>query len=107
MNLSLLWLSVLTLLYSIKGGYLRGLPDGLIHVEFRKGQVFDRSKFNFLLINYEKFQQGYTEERFQDLNENNLIDFIVLDEIHNTKQRDKDESKRRGAVMRLIGRSLK
>jgi superfamily II DNA or RNA helicase len=56
-------------------------------------------------LNYEKFQQGYTEEIFQDLNENNLIDFIVLDEVHNAKQRDKDESIRRGALMRLIGRS--
>ena len=89
----------------LKEDILEVYPDSLIHDEFRKGQVFDRSKFNFLLINYEKFQQGYTEERFQDLNENNLIDFIVLDEIHNAKQRDKDESKRRGAVMRLIGRS--
>ena len=80
-------------------------PDSFVHSRFRKGQKFDRTRYNYLLLNYEKFQQGYTEERFQDLNENNLIDFIVLDEIHNTKQRDKDESKRRGAVMRLIGRS--
>jgi superfamily II DNA or RNA helicase len=80
-------------------------PDSFVHTRFRKGQKFDKTRYNYLLLNYEKFQQGYTEERFQDLNENNLIDFIVLDEIHNTKQRDKDESKRRGAVMRLIGRS--
>jgi len=80
-------------------------PDSLVHSKFRKGQKFDRTKFNYLLLNYEKFQQGYTEERFQDLNENNLVDFIVLDEIHNAKQRDKKESLRRAAVMRLIGRS--
>ena len=80
-------------------------PDSLVHSGFRKDQKFDRTRYNYLLLNYEKFQQGYTEERFQDLNKNNLIDFIVLDEIHNTKQRDKDESKRRGAVLRLIGRS--
>ena len=80
-------------------------PDSLVHSKFKKGQKFDRTKFNYLLLNYEKFQQGYTEERFQDLNENNLVDFIVLDEIHNAKQRDKKESLRRAAVMRLIGRS--
>ena len=80
-------------------------PDSLIHNNFKKGQEFDRTKFNYLLLNYEKFQQGYTEERFQDLNKNNLVDFIVLDEIHNAKQRDKKESLRRAAVMRLIGRS--
>jgi|SaaInlStandDraft_1057018.scaffolds.fasta_scaffold06865_3 superfamily II DNA or RNA helicase len=80
-------------------------PDSLIHSNFKKGQKFDRSKHNYLLLNYEKFQQGYTEEIFQDLNENNLIDFIVLDEVHNSKQRDKNESQRRAALMRLIGRS--
>ena len=80
-------------------------PDSLVHSNFKKGQKFDRSKYNYLLLNYEKFQQGYTEEIFQDLNENNLIDFIVLDEVHNSKQRDKNESLRRGALMRLIGRS--
>ena len=80
-------------------------PDSKIFTHFRKGQKFNRDNFNYLLLNYEKFQQGYTEEIFQDLNENNLIDFIVLDEVHNAKQRDKDESIRRGALMRLIGRS--
>lgn len=80
-------------------------PDSLVHSNFKKGQKFDRSKYNYLLLNYEKFQQGYTEEIFQDLNENNLIDFIVLDEVHNSKQRDKNESLRRAALMRLIGRS--
>lgn len=80
-------------------------PDSKIFTHFKKGQKFNRDNFNYLLLNYEKFQQGYTEEIFQDLNENNLIDFIVLDEVHNAKQRDKDESIRRGALMRLIGRS--
>ena len=80
-------------------------PDSIVHSNFKKGQKFDRSKYNYLLLNYEKFQQGYTEEIFQDLNENNLIDFIVLDEVHNSKQRDKNESLRRAALMRLIGRS--
>ena len=80
-------------------------PDSKIFTHFIKGQKFNRDNYNYLLLNYEKFQQGYTEEIFQDLNENNLIDFIVLDEVHNAKQRDKDESIRRGALMRLIGRS--
>jgi superfamily II DNA or RNA helicase len=80
-------------------------PDSKIFTHFRKGQKFNRDNYNYLLLNYEKFQQGYTEEIFQDLNENNMIDFIVLDEVHNAKQRDKDESIRRGALMRLIGRS--
>ena len=42
---------------------------------------------------------------FQNLNEKNKVDFIVIDEVHNAKQRDKDESKRRAVLMRFIGRS--
>lgn len=80
-------------------------PDSIIH-EYKKGEIYDRNKHNFLLLNYEKFQQGYSEEMLQELNKNNTIDFIVIDEVHNAKQRDKDESKRRGALMRLIGRSV-
>ena len=89
----------------LKEDILEVYPDSLVHSNFRKGQKFDRNNHNYLLLNYEKFQQGYTEEIFQDLNENNLIDFIVLDEVHNSKQRDKNESLRRASLMRLIGRS--
>ena len=80
-------------------------PDSNVHTYFKKGQVFNRDDFNYLLLNYEKFQQGYSEEIFQDLNSNNQIDFIVIDEVHNAKQRGKEESLRRGSLMRLIGRS--
>ena len=80
-------------------------PDSLVFDYMKPGQVFDREKYNFLLLNYEKFQQGYSEEMFQDLNNNNLVDFIVIDEVHNAKQRSKEESLRRGVMMRFIGRS--
>ena len=79
-------------------------PESVVH-SFNKNKVFDRSKYNYLLLNYEKFQQGYSEEMFQNLNEKNKVDFIVIDEVHNAKQRDKDESKRRAVLMRFIGRS--
>ena len=79
-------------------------PESVVH-SFTKNKVFDRSKHNYLLLNYEKFQQGYSEEMFQNLNEKNKVDFIVIDEVHNAKQRDKDESKRRAVLMRFIGRS--
>ena len=80
-------------------------PDSKVFNHYRKGQTFDRESYNYLLLNYEKFQQGYSEELFQDLNKNNQVDFIVIDEVHNAKQRGKEESLRRGSLMRLIGRS--
>jgi superfamily II DNA or RNA helicase len=82
-------------------------PDSLTFTEYRKDHVFDRSKHNYLVLNYEKFQQTNSEELFQDLTNNNQIDFVVIDEVHNAKQReegDENESIRRGVMNRLLGR---
>lgn len=92
-------------LSQLKEDILEVYPDSLVH-DFVAGSTYDRSKYNYVLLNYEKFQQGYSEEMFQDFNENNTVDFIVIDEIHNAKQRSKkEESKRRSVLMRFIGRS--
>jgi superfamily II DNA or RNA helicase len=81
-------------------------PDSKIYTRYTKGQVFDRTHYNYLILNYDKFQQGYSEELFQDLTTNNRIDFIAIDEVHNVKQRtEQDESIRRGTLKRLIGRA--
>jgi superfamily II DNA or RNA helicase len=82
-------------------------PDSLTFSEYRMGHVFDRTKHNYLVLNYEKFQQTNSEELFQDLTNNNQIDFVVIDEVHNAKQReegDENESIRRGVMTRLLGR---
>jgi superfamily II DNA or RNA helicase len=82
-------------------------PDSLTFTEYRKDHVFDRTKHNYLVLNYEKFQQTNSEELFQDLTNNNQIDFVVIDEVHNAKQReegDENESIRRGVMNRLLGR---
>jgi superfamily II DNA or RNA helicase len=80
-------------------------PNSQVFTEYTKGYVFDRTKHNYLVLNYEKFQQEYSEELFQDLTNNNQIDFVVIDEVHNAKQRQEDdESIRRGVLNRLLGR---
>lgn len=82
-------------------------PIGFQFHYYKKGLVFDRSQNNFLIINYDKFQQNYSESLFQDLTSNNQIDFICIDEIHNVKQRtEEQESKRRATLKRLIGRAF-
>lgn len=87
---------------SIKKTY----PDSVVDTSYKKGQVFDVSKHNYLVLNYEKFQQEYSEELFQDLTNNHKIDFFVVDEVQNTKQRQEDEeSIRRGVLNRLLGRA--
>lgn len=81
-------------------------PDSVTYTEYERDFVFDRNKHNYLVLNYEKFQQGYSEELYQSLTNNNKIDFVVIDEVHNAKQRDDDnETIRRGVLTRLLGRA--
>lgn len=81
-------------------------PDSVTYTEYIKDFVFDTTKHNYLVLNYERFQQGYSEELYQSLTNNNQIDFVVIDEVHNAKQRDDDnESIRRGVLTRLLGRA--
>jgi superfamily II DNA or RNA helicase len=49
----------------------------------------DRSKFNYIIYNYEKFQgNNGAEDTINKLFETNTIDFICLDEVQNVKVRD-------------------
>ena len=82
--------------------------DSITHTVYSKDMIFDRSKHNYLVLNYEKFQQQESEELFQNLTNNNKIDFVVVDEVHNAKQRkagEENESIRRAVMNRLLGRA--
>ena len=80
-------------------------PNSKTYTDYVDGYVFDRNQHNYLVLNYEKFQQETSEELFQSLTKNNQIDFVVIDEVHNAKQREEDnESIRRGVMNRLLGR---
>ena len=58
---------------------------------------------NYLILNYETFQQEDGEYIASQLFENNIFDYIILDEIQNVKQRDEDkESIRRNVINKLI-----
>jgi len=81
-------------------------PVGFEYHYYKKGVEFDKNESNYLILNYDKFQQGYSEALFQDLTDKNQIDFICIDEVHNVKQRtEEQESKRRATLKRLIGRA--
>jgi hypothetical protein len=56
-----------------------------------------------LVLNYETFQQRESELRIRAFVEREPIDFVVVDEIHHTKQRDaKHMSRRRRLVTAMI-----
>ena len=59
--------------------------------------------FNYIVVNYETFQLEDGEFIISELLKNNTIDYIILDEVQNVKQRsEKDESSRRSVVNKLI-----
>lgn len=57
---------------------------------------------NYLILNYETFQLEDSEYIVSELLKNNVIDYIILDEVQNVKQRDDNESSRRNVVSKLI-----
>lgn len=64
---------------------------------------FERKVNRYLILNYEMFQQPESANRVRSLLENEQIDFIVIDEIHYTKQRQVDDmSQRKQLIQALI-----
>lgn len=78
--------------FSIKDIY----PDSniIVYENLSSIKKIDEDKFNYILINYEKFQQTGTKEMIEKLVSTNRIDFICFDEIHRTKVRDENASTR-------------
>ena len=88
---------------------LAGLQKSLMHFQpamyhqgARETLVLDATKPNYLLLNYEAFQQRDSQSLVKSLIQNHKIDFIVLDEVHFAKSRDQVESKRRQLINYLL-----
>jgi len=59
--------------------------------------------YNYLVLNYEAFQLGDGDYIISELLKNNTIDYIILDEVQNVKQRDEDnQSTRRDVINKLV-----
>ncbi len=58
----------------------------------------------YLVLNYEQFQQHESEERLVSFLEKNVVDFIVIDEIHYTKKRNEgaEMTRRKRLVQGLV-----
>ena len=83
-------------------------PDSNIYQKERGAIAIDRHKYNYLILNFEKFQQPYSVELVGNLIADHQIDFVVIDEIQNVKQRDpKKESKRRQTLNYLLTEAAK
>jgi superfamily II DNA or RNA helicase len=62
---------------------------------------------NYLLLNYEAFQQSDSQSFVKALVREHKIDFIVLDEVHSAKSRGPVESKRRQVINYLLAEAAK
>jgi superfamily II DNA or RNA helicase len=60
----------------------------------------------FLILNYETLQQPTAESQLVAFLQSNRVDFIVIDEIHYTKQRTDEASKRRRLTMALCAAAV-
>lgn len=62
-----------------------------------------KDKHNYLVLNYEFFQQANSEKILKNFVETNMIDFIVIDEIHYSKQREVENiSKRKKIISAML-----
>ena len=78
-------------------------PDSVIHIKEHGDVRIDPTKYTYLVLNFETFQQPDSVAMVQNLVEKHKIDFVVLDEIQSVKQRTpKVTSKRRQVVSGLL-----
>jgi len=78
-------------------------PHSNILIKEKRDINFSNSQPNYLLLNYEAFQQTDSRNLVHAILDNYKIDFVVLDEIHSAKSKlNQDESKRRQLINFLL-----
>ena len=81
----------------------RVFPDSEIITKTLKPAWSGWGRHRYLVLNYEQFQQSYSEAMLKQFLEVNDVDFIVVDKIHFTKQRHADQmSQRKRLVQAMI-----
>jgi len=65
--------------------------DCTVYKKTLKNVEFEEGKNNYVVLNYEFFQQGdRSESRLYEFMRGNRIDYVILDEVHSVKQRKED-----------------
>ena len=86
---------------------LNAFPKSHVLIKERGTLTLDATKPNYLLLNYEAFQQQDSQTFVKALVREHKIDFIVLDEVHSAKSRGQVESKRRQLINYLLAEAAK
>ncbi len=77
-------------------------PDSNVLIKEKRNLVFSASHPNYLLLNYETFQQADSKAVVDEILDKHQIDLIVLDEVHSAKSKNQEESKRRTLINHLL-----
>ena len=86
-----------------KESIVETFPNSQVHDKDVDTLSLDPTRPNYLLLNFESFQQVWSDQFVQDLVTRHTIDLVVLDEVQSVRQRtDANESKRRSLVRRLL-----
>ena len=86
---------------------LNAFPKSHVIIKERGTLTLDAATPNYLLLNYEAFQQPDSQTFVKALIREHKIDFIVLDEVHSAKSRGQVESKRRQLINYLLVEAAK
>ncbi len=78
--------------------------DSKIYTKADKNIKFSDDGYNYLVLNYEVFQQATSADFVLDLLKRNRFDYIILDEVQSIKNRGGSISKRRDLIMGLINK---
>jgi len=78
--------------------------DSNIYTKVDKNVEFTNDGYNYLILNYETFQQTTSADFVLDLLNKNKFDYIVLDEVQSIKNRGGSISKRRDLILGLINK---
>lgn len=93
-------------------GWIKEIKDSIqdAHIISKENKhiKFKKNKTNFIILNYETFQQKTSRSFVNNLLNKVTFDYIILDEVQNIKKTNKSiESKRRAIILDLINRVSK
>lgn len=74
-------------------------PESFVFIKDTDIKKDVSKKPKYLILNYEFFQQRKAEQKLKALIDNNTIDFIIIDEIHYSKQREAEKISLRKATI--------
>jgi superfamily II DNA or RNA helicase len=82
-----------------KRNILEIYPESSVFIKETDVKKDTSKKTKYLILNYEFFQQPKAEQQLKALVDNNIIDFIIIDEIHYSKQREVEKISLRKATI--------